>query len=160
MVLQNWRCQPLTYVIWIFKKIQHFHPPYRVHLQNQKSYFHNIWRKIYEMFSAHLTHCLKSVRIRSYSGPHFPAFGHFFTQRQFQSSNKERKRKHSVHLFLLGGRMGRGRGGGGVEHSTKFFKKGGLTGSQFLERGCWERGLIFLGVLQLLYKKWTNIWNI
>ena len=49
---------------------------------------------------------------------------------------------------------------GGVEHSTKFFKKGGLTGSQFLERGCWERGLIFLGVLQLLYKKWTNIWNI
>ena len=103
------------------------------------------------MFSAHLTHCLKSVRIRSYSGPHFPAFGHFFTQRQFQSSNKERKRKHSVHLFLLGGRMGRGRGGGGVEHSTKFFKKGGLTGSQFLEGGCWERGLIFVGVLQLLY---------
>ena len=85
------------------------------------------------MFSAHLTHCLKSVRIRSYSGPHFPAFGHFFTQRQFHRSNKGRKRKHSVHLVLLGGR------GGGVEHSTKFFKKGVLTGSQFLEGGCWEK---------------------
>ena len=28
---------------------------------------------------------------------------------------------------------------GGVEPPTKFSKRGGLTGSQFLEGGCWER---------------------
>ena len=31
-------------------------------------------------------------------------------------------------------------GGGGVEHPTKFSKReGGLTESQFLDGGCWER---------------------
>ena len=35
----------------------------------------------------------------------------------------------------------RRRGGwGGGEPPTKFSKRGGLTGSQLLERGCWERG--------------------
>ena len=38
-------------------------------------------------------------------------------------------------------------GGKGVEHPTKFSKKGGgvggLTGSQFLESGLWERGVTF-----------------
>ena len=31
---------------------------------------------------------------------------------------------------------------GGVEHPTQFSKMGGgdLTGPQFLEEGCWERG--------------------
>ena len=29
---------------------------------------------------------------------------------------------------------------GGVEPPTKFSKKGGLTGPQLLEGGCWERG--------------------
>ena len=31
-------------------------------------------------------------------------------------------------------------GGGEVESPTKFSKKGGLTGPQLLEEGCWERG--------------------
>ena len=41
---------------------------------------------------------------------------------------------HSVdtHIpFLLGG--------GGVKPPTKFSKRGGLTGPQLLEGGCWER---------------------
>ena len=33
-----------------------------------------------------------------------------------------------------------GGGGGGIEPSTKFSKKECLTGAQFLEGGCWERG--------------------
>ena len=32
------------------------------------------------------------------------------------------------------------RGGGEVEPPTNFSKRGHLTGSQFLERGCWETG--------------------
>ena len=50
---------------------------------------------------------------------------------------------------------------------TKFSKKegggeGGLTGSQFLEGGCWERGGDFFrdGGAQYLHKKYTKIWNI
>ena len=44
------------------------------------------------IFSVNYNHCVKSVPIRSYSGPHFPAFGlnteryevrTFFTQRVF-----------------------------------------------------------------------------
>ena len=31
-------------------------------------------------------------------------------------------------------------GRGRVEPLTKFSKRGGLTGPQLLERGCWERG--------------------
>ena len=36
-----------------------------------------------------------------------------------------------------------GGGGGEFESSTKFSKsgRGGLTGSQFLEGNCWERGV-------------------
>ena len=30
--------------------------------------------------------------------------------------------------------------GGGIEPPTKFSKRGGLAGSQFLEWGCWEGG--------------------
>ena len=33
--------------------------------------------------------------------------------------------------------------GWGVESPTKFSKKGGLTGSQFLEGGCWKKGVSF-----------------
>ena len=29
----------------------------------------------YHLWDTHAFHCLKSVRIRTYSGPHFPAFG-------------------------------------------------------------------------------------
>ena len=43
----------------------------------------------------------------------------------------------------LGCKMG---GGGGVETPTKFSKRGGFTGSQFLEVGCWERGGDFFQV--------------
>ena len=50
--------------------------------------------------------------------------------------------------FLLGrdgggegvGVGGGGGGGGEAEPPTKFSKTGGLTESQFLERGSWERG--------------------
>ena len=35
------------------------------------------------------------------------------------------------------------RGGGGVEPPTKFSKRGGLTGSQLLQEGSWERGVTF-----------------
>ena len=35
---------------------------------------------------------------------------------------------------------GGGEGGEGVESPTKFSKREGLTGSQFLEGGYWERG--------------------
>ena len=47
---------------------------------------------------------------------------------------------HSVHPppFLLLG----------VEPPTKFSKRGVLTGSQFLERDCWERGVTFFRGLQ------------
>ena len=31
-------------------------------------------------------------------------------------------------------------GRGGVEPPTKFSKRGGLTGPQLLEGGCWEKG--------------------
>ena len=34
-------------------------------------------------------------------------------------------------------------GGGGVEPPTKFSKRGGLTGSQLLQEGSWERGVTF-----------------
>ena len=45
---------------------------------------------------------------------------------------------HSVHPppFCWGGVDG----GGGVEPLTKFSKRRSLTGSQFLEGSCWERG--------------------
>ena len=33
--------------------------------------------------------------------------------------------------------------GGGVEPPTKFSKRGGLTGSQLLQEGSWERGVTF-----------------
>ena len=33
--------------------------------------------------------------------------------------------------------------GGTVEYPTKFSKRGGLTGPQILEWGCWERGVDF-----------------
>ena len=33
-----------------------------------------------------------------------------------------------------------GGGGEGVEPPTKFSKREGLTGTQLLEEGCWERG--------------------
>ena len=42
-------------------------------------------------------------------------------------------------MYTLPFLLGEG-GGGGVEPPTKFFKKGSVTGSQFLEGGCWERG--------------------
>ena len=51
-------------------------------------------------------------------------------------------------------------GGGGVgwgERPTKFSKRGGLTGSQFLEGGCRERwGDLFRRGLQFLHKKSTK----
>ena len=37
--------------------------------------------------------------------------------------------------------------GAGVEPLSKFSKRGGLTGSQTLEGGCWERGGILLSIL-------------
>ena len=49
-----------------------------------------------------------------------------------------------------------GGGGGGIEPSTKFSKKECLTGAQFLEGGCWERGgggLFGEGEGQFLHKK-------
>ena len=40
------------------------------------------------------------------------------------------------------------------EPPTKFSKRGGLTGPQFLERGCWERGGdFFTGGLEFLDEK-------
>ena len=65
---------------------------------------------------------------------------------------------HSVHLpFVLGGATTPPPhlSVGGVEPPTKFSKRGeGLTESQFLEEGCWERGGdIFQGGLQFLHKK-------
>ena len=52
------------------------------------------------------------------------------------------------------GGWGGGEGGGGIEPPTKFSKRGGLTGSQFLEGGCRERGGdSFQGRLQFLHKK-------
>ena len=43
---------------------------------------------------------------------------------------------------------------GGVKPPTKFSKREGLTGSQVLERGCWERGGDFFsgGEVQFLQK--------
>ena len=35
----------------------------------------NVGKKICYKFSTQTNHCLKSVRIRSYSGPYFPTFG-------------------------------------------------------------------------------------
>ena len=52
-------------------------------------------------------------------------------------------------------------GGGEVESPTKFSKKGGLTGPQLLEEGCWERGDDFfqggvgVGGLQFSHTKST-----
>ena len=40
-------------------------------------------------------------------------------------------------------RSARGGGVGGAEPPTKFSKRGGLTGSQFLKGSCWERGVTF-----------------
>ena len=34
---------------------------------------------------------------------------------------------------------------GGIEPLTKFSKRGGLTGPQLSEGGCWERGVNFSG---------------
>ena len=51
---------------------------------------------------------------------------------------------------------------GGVEPPTKFSKRwGGLTGTQLLERGCWERGGdFFQGGLQFSHtKKNSGIFN-
>ena len=46
-------------------------------------------------------------------------------------------------LFLHSARspflLGKGWRGTEVKPPTKFSKGGGLTGSQFLERGCWEK---------------------
>ena len=50
--------------------------------------------------------------------------------------------------------------GGGVGVEPPIFQNGGrgLTGSQFLEGGCWERGSdIFQGGLQFLHKKEKKI---
>ena len=61
---------------------------------------------------------------------------------------------HSVYPtpFMLGGE-----GGGGCLASNQISKKGGgLTGSQFLEGGCWERGSDFFQErrgMQFLQKK-------
>ena len=45
-------------------------------------------------------------------------------------------------------------GGGGFEPPTKFSKRGGLTETQLLEGGCWERvGDFFQGGLQFSQKK-------
>ena len=53
---------------------------------------------------------------------------------------------------FIGGR------GEGVEPPTKFLKRGGLTGSQFLEGGCWERRLTFFqGGRYSFYKKKKKI---
>ena len=46
-----------------------------------------------------------------------------------------------------------------VEPLTKFSKREGLTGSQFLEGGCWESGSEFFRGFVVLTKK-TKIWNI
>ena len=58
---------------------------------------------------------------------------------------------------LSAGGCGGGRGGGGgggVEPPTKFSKRGGLTGTQFLEGGYWEIGCSFLqGGVQFFDKK-------
>ena len=43
---------------------------------------------------------------------------------------KNRNSNHSVPPFLLGG----------IELLPNFQKRGDLTGPQFLEEGCWERG--------------------
>ena len=57
----------------------------------------------------------------------------------------------------LSGGLLRWGGGGGVEPLTKFLKKGGLTGSQILERGAGKerRGVNFFRGegLQVLLKK-------
>ena len=52
--------------------------------------------------------------------------------------------RRSHHIVKKGGGGGGG-GGGGVEAHTTSAKRGEgeLTGSQFLERGCWERRLTF-----------------
>ena len=49
-----------------------------------------------------------------------------------------------------------------VEPPTNFSKKGGFTGPQLLEGGCWERGgWLFSRVgLQFYIKKQIEIWNI
>ena len=47
--------------------------------------------------------------------------------------------------------------------SYQIFKKGGLTGPQFLQGGCWERGGDFFqrGEMQFVEKKkQTKIWSI
>ena len=47
--------------------------------------------------------------------------------------------------------------------SYQIFKKGGLTGPQFLQGGCWERGGDFFqrGEVQFVEKKkQTKIWSI
>ena len=55
---------------------------------------------------------------------------------------------HSVHPLPLSA------GGGGVEPPTKFSKRGGLPGHQFLEGGCWEReGDFFQGGCNLYINK-------
>ena len=44
--------------------------------------------------------------------------------------------------------------GWGVQPPTKFSKRRGLTGTQLLEGGCWERGGdFFQGGLQFSHKK-------
>ena len=63
-------------------------------------------------------------------------------------------------IFQDGGRGlgGGGGGGGGVDPPFWEGGGGGLTGSQFLEGGCWERGSdIFQGGLQFLHKKEKKI---
>ena len=53
---------------------------------------------------------------------------------------------HSVHPHLTFTFLG-------VEAPTKFSTRGSLTGFQFLEEGCWERGgRLFSGGLQFLLK--------
>ena len=49
---------------------------------------------------------------------------------------------HSVHPSPHASYSG-GRGWGEVEPSIKFSKRWDLTGSQFLEGQCWERGDVF-----------------
>ena len=83
---------------------------------------------------------------------------------EITSSSVMRKRTHSVHLpppsfwWGGGGGGGGGEGGGGVGRPSFGGGGGGLTGSQFLEGGCWERGSdIFQGGLQFLHKKEKKI---
>ena len=77
----------------------------------------------------------------------------FETICNFITTDKDVSHKCASPPFLLVG-------GEVVEPPTKFSKRGGggMTGSQFLERGCWRRGVTFFrGRLQFLNRKKTKI---